>query len=164
MSFARQVSRMLDEEHRASLELVGRVEHAFVRAPRPGAPRDPEIARVASAFARHLEQEIGRHFEFEERELFPRLATAGEGDIAALLEEEHDAIRAVAADVLPLALAAAAGTIADADFQALKRGSLELVERLVGHIQKETMGLLPMLDLLLDEDTDRDLALAYAAG
>ncbi len=164
MDFSRQVSHALDDEHRANLELLGRVEQAFVRAPRSGAARDPELARAARAFAGHLQEDIRRHFEFEERELFPRLAAAGEGDIAGLLEEEHDAIRAVAADVLPLALAAAAGTIADADFQTLKRATLELIERQVAHIQKETMGLLPMLDLLLDEDTDRDLALAYAAG
>ena len=41
---------------------------------------------------------------------------------------------------------------------------LELVERLVSHIQKETMALLPLLDDLLDEDTDRELAMAYASA
>ncbi len=46
----------------------------------------------------------------------------------------------------------------------LKRGALELVERLVAHIQKETMALLPMLEDLLDEDSDRELAFAYASG
>lgn len=33
---------------------------------------------------------------------------------------------------------------------------------MVAHIQKETMGLLPMIEDLLDDDTDRELALAYA--
>jgi hypothetical protein len=33
----------------------------------------------------------------------------------------------------------------------------------VAHIQKETMALLPMLDDLLDDDSDRELAFAYAA-
>ena len=47
---------------------------------------------------------------------------------------------------------------------ALQRGVLELIERMVSHIQKETMALLPMLDDLLDEETDRELAFAYAAG
>jgi hypothetical protein len=40
----------------------------------------------------------------------------------------------------------------------------ELVERQVAHIQKETMALLPMLDDLLDDETDRQLAFTYAAG
>jgi hemerythrin-like domain-containing protein len=83
--------------------------------------------------------------------------------MATLLSEEHDAIREVAAELLPLARQAAAGTIDDAGWSALKRDVLELVERQVAHIQKETMALLPLLDDLLDEETDRELAFAYAA-
>jgi hemerythrin-like domain-containing protein len=162
MSYRRNVSHALDEEHRANLDLLGRVEQAFVRA-RTGAG-DPELARLAGALGRHLEQDIGRHFDFEERELFPRMADAGDGDIAALLTEEHDVIRAVARELLPLARAAAAGTLDATGWDALKRGALELVERQVAHIQKETMALLPLLDDLLDEDTDRELALGYATG
>jgi hemerythrin-like domain-containing protein len=158
----RNVSQALDDEHRANLALLGRAEHAFARAPRAGAAGDPDVARLAAALARHLEDDVGRHFDFEERELFPRLADAGEGDIADLLTEEHRAIRAVAAELLPLVQAAAAGTLADAGFETLRRGVPELVERQVAHIQKETMALLPMLDDLLDDDTDRELAFAYA--
>ena len=164
MNHLRQVSHALDDEHRANLDLLGRVEQAFARAPRTGASRDPDLGKLAGAFARHLERDIDRHFDFEERELFPRLADAGEGDIAGLLEDEHDAMRAVAAELLPLARAAAAGALDDADFAALKRGTIEMVERQVAHIQKETMALLPMLDQLLDDETDRQLALAYATG
>ena len=66
----------------------------------------------------------------------------------------------MAAELLPLARAAAAGTLDDAGWDALKRGALEMVERQVAHIQKETMALLPMLDDLLDDDDDRELAFA----
>src|SRR5437773_12522036 len=114
MMFQRQVSRALDDEHRTNLELLGRVEQAFARAPRLGAARDPELRRIAGALARHLEQDIERHFAFEERELFPRMGDAGDGDMAALLIEEHDAIRAVATELLPLTRTAAAGTLDDA--------------------------------------------------
>ena len=164
MNFARQVSHTLDTEHRGNLELLGRVEQALVRAPRAGAGREAEFARLCGAFVRLIEQDIDRHFDFEERELFPRMAQAGEGDIAELLKEEHDAIRAVAAEILPLARAGAAGTLDDRGFDALKRGSLEMVERQVAHIQKETMALLPLLDDLLDDDLDRELAFAYASA
>jgi hypothetical protein len=58
----------------------------------------------------------------------------------------------------------AAGTLADADFDAFKRGVMEIVERQVSHIQKETMALLPLLDDLLDDDTDRELSMAYASA
>jgi len=156
-----QVSHALDSEHRASLELLGRVEHALSR---PKSAVGDELSRLAGAFVRLIEQDIGRHFDFEEDELFPRLADAGESDIAALLREEHDAIREVAAEVLPLARAAAAGTIDAAALDALRRGASELIERQVAHIQKETMALLPMLDDLLDDDLDRDLAFRYSEG
>lgn len=162
MSFQRQVSHALDEEHRANLELLGRVEQALVRAPRGG--RDDELLRLLAAFGRHIEQDISRHFDFEESELFPRMAEAGDGDMAALMLEEHAAIRAVAAELLPLTRAAAAGTLDDAGWDALKRGALEMVERQVAHIQKETMALLPLLDDLLDDESDRELAFAYAAA
>jgi hemerythrin-like domain-containing protein len=164
MNFMRQVSQVLDTEHRASLDLLGRVEQVFARAPRAGAARDPEFASLAAAFGRLIEQDIARHFDFEETELFTRLSEAGEGNIAALLREEHDTMREVAGEILPLARAAAAGTLADSGYDELRRGALEMVERQVSHIQKETMALLPMLDDLLDDQTDRELAFAYASA
>ena len=159
MSYRRQVSRALDEEHRATLDLMDRVERAFARA---GRAHDPELAKLVGAFGRHVEQELGRHFDFEERELFPRMTEAGDGDMAALLLEEHEAIHAVAGEFLPLARGAGSDTLDQGARDALKRSSLELMERLRAHIHKETMGLLPLVDDLLDEDTDRDLAFAYA--
>ena len=92
------------------------------------------------------------------------MAEAGDGDLAALLTEEHDSIRAVVEELTPLARAAAAGSLAPAGSAALKHLMLELVERQVAHIQKESMALLPLLDDLLDEETDRQLAFAYAAA
>lgn len=163
MSYRRQVSRALDDEHRTNLELLGRVESAFVRGGGTGGALDADLARLASALGRHLEHDLGRHFDFEERELFPRLTDAGDGDMATLLIEEHDAIRAVVGELLPLTRAVATGTLNEAGWVALKRGAQEMVERLGAHIQKETMALLPLLDDLLDEDTDRALAFAYAS-
>jgi hypothetical protein len=120
------------------------------------------LARLAGTFARHVERDIRRHFDFEERELFPLLAAAGDGDFALLLTEEHVVLRAVGAEILPLALAAEAGTLDGPGWKALQRGSLEMVERLVAHIRMETRALVPTLEDLLDEDTDRALAFAYA--
>lgn len=154
MPHARQVCRLLDDEHRAALALYGRLEQAL-------AGRDGDaIARIAAPLARHLEAEAIHHFDFEEQSLFPRLADAGEGDIAELLAEEHAAIREVAAALLPLVRRAGDG-LAPADAAAFRRLALELVERQVAHIQKESMALLPMLDDLLDEATDRELAFAH---
>ena len=153
------VSRALDDEHRANLALLDRVEQAFGRMRGGGSD---ELRTLAGALARQVEQDIGRHFEFEERELFPRMTDAGDGDMAALLAEEHASIRAVADELLPLARAAEEGTLDTAGWDALARGALEIAERQVAHIQKESMALLPLLDDLLDENDDRELAFAYA--
>jgi hemerythrin-like domain-containing protein len=154
-----QVSRILDDEHRSNLALLGKVEQALTRAPR----FDPELAGLIGQLARAVEHDIDRHFRFEEESLLPRMAEAGDDEMAGLLVEEHDAIREVAGELLPLARLAAQGTSDEAGWSALRRSALELVERQVAHIQKETMALLPLLDDLLDDDTDRELAFAYAS-
>jgi hemerythrin-like domain-containing protein len=153
-----QVGRILDEEHRSNIALLGKLEQALGRAPR----FDPGLAGLIGQFVRALEHDVDRHFQFEEDELFPRMTDAGDGGMATLLTEEHAAIREVAAELLPLARMAAAGAIGDDDWSALRRNALELVERQVAHIQKETMALLPLLDDLLEEADDRELAFAYA--
>jgi hemerythrin-like domain-containing protein len=157
MMLFRQIPRALDEEHRAALALFERLDRALARRDAGAA----EITELAAPLVRHLDHEVGRHFDFEEQQLFTRLAQFGDTGIVTVLTDEHEAIRAVAEELLPLARDAAAGRLAD--LPAFKRLAFELVERQVSHIQKETMALLPMLDDLLDDDTDRELALAYAA-
>jgi hemerythrin-like domain-containing protein len=154
-----QVSRMLDEEHRNVIAMLGKVEQAVARASR----YDPALAGLIGQFVGSLENDIERHFRFEEEQLFPRMTDHGDGGMVALLTEEHEAIREVAAELLPLATQAAAGAIDEAGWSALRRNAMELIERQVSHIQKETMGLLPAIDDLLDEADDRELAFAYAA-
>ncbi|MFZ4478558.1 MAG: hemerythrin domain-containing protein [Rhodoferax sp.] len=164
MNFSRQTSRALHDDHRANLQLLARAEQAFARAPRSQAVRDPEFLKLIAALSQHLQQDVDRHFGFEERELFTRLREAGDVGIAMLLSEEHEAIRAVAEELVPLASGAAAGSLDATGWETLKLAVLELVERQVSHIQKEEMALLPMLDDLLDDETDRQLAFDYAAS
>lgn len=164
MNFSRQTSRALHEDHRANLQLLGRAEQMFARAVRGAGGRDPELLKLVAALAQHLQKDVDRHFGFEERELFSRLREAGDGGIAMLLSEEHEAIRAVAEELAPLADGVASGSLDGAGWDTLKACVLELVERQVSHIQKEEMALLPMLDDLLDDETDRQLAFDYAAS
>lgn len=160
MNFQRQVSRTLHEEHLNMMGLLGKLEPALGRASR----FDPALSPLIRQFAQALEQDIERHFRFEEESLFPLMVENGDGEMAGLLVEEHGAIRDVAAEVLPLARAAGAGTIDAAGWDALRHGSAELIERQVAHIQKETMALLPSLDDLLDDESDRNLSFAYASA
>jgi hemerythrin-like domain-containing protein len=146
--FTRQVCRRLHEEHEATLALCSRLEAALA-AGRSDAP----LMRAAAAA---LAGEVERHFAFEETELFPRLAAAGEGDIAELLQEEHVAIRAAAARFIAL--------VKENSFKnELRVVGLELAERLASHAQKEELSMLPALDDLLEEELDHELASAYAA-
>src|SRR4051812_11124247 len=96
-----QVAHLLDEEHNGTLELLAGLEQALPRMAKDA--RDPDFARLAGKLHEHLVHHVPRHFAFEERELFPRLTDAGEGDLCALLAEEHAAIEAVIAEIVPLA-------------------------------------------------------------
>lgn len=147
MEFSRHISRRLHEEHDATLALWGRVE-ATLAAGR----HDAALLKSAAA---SLERELDRHFRFEEEALFPRLAAAGEGDIGELLREEHETIRAAGMRFIKLV----SNEIANPEVKLL---GLELAERLVGHVQKEEMALLPALEDFIDEETDRELDSDYA--
>jgi hemerythrin-like domain-containing protein len=153
--YASQVNRALDEEHRATLALLDQVGRAFAR-------EGAHDAALAAAFGRQVEGELERHFVFEECELFPRLQEAGAGDLAALLLEEHAAIRSVAGELLPLARDAQ--RLDAAGWSAWRRLALELIERLRSHIDKESAALLPALKNALYEDADLQLALAYLSS
>jgi DUF438 domain-containing protein len=148
LDYNRQISRQLHEEHTATLGLWGRVEQTVLSG-----TNDPALLQRARAA---LADDLTRHFEFEERSLFPRLAAAGESDIATLLEEEHASIRDTAER-----FAALADRPADPQFRTIV---LALAEQLVAHVQKEEMALLPMLEDLVDEQADYELAAAYAEG
>ncbi len=154
-----QTGRMLDEDHHRNLELLERMERAIAGAPEATI----ELRKLLVEFARAMEVDIGRHFDFEEQHLFPRLEEAGDGAMAALMKEEHDAIREVASELLPLAREVAEGVVDEEAWDRLRLGTLELIERQVSHIQKETMAMLPLLGDVLDPETDGELALEYAA-
>ncbi len=166
MDFQRQTSRRLYEEHAATLLLLGRVERLFTgrTGAYPPAAGDGGWPAFARALQSAIEVEVARHFEFEERDLFPRLEEAGDGDLAALLNEEHATIRAVAQPLVDLLRQALADGLQPQQWQTLKTLALEFSERLGSHAQKEDGALLPLLEHLLDEDTDRELFGAYATG
>lgn len=162
MDLQRQLSRKLHEEHVAVIALLGNFGTALGRlrgAPTAGDPLwEPLLSRLAGA----LEYEITRHFDLEETQLFPRLHQRGEGELAEMLFEEHEAIRAVARPLLALIARARAGALDEAGWRSLKVAGLELVERLGSHAEKEEGALVPLVDEMLDEKTDEELWMDYA--
>ena len=166
MDFLRQTSKRLYEEHAAPLQLLARVERVYTgrAGAYPPVADDHEWRAFARALLAAIEVEVAPHFEFEERELFPRLEEAGDGDLAALLNEEHVTIRAVAQSLAELLRQSLADGLQPQQWQTMKTLALEFSERLGSHAHKEDGALLPVLENLLDEDTDRELFSAYAAG
>jgi len=165
MEFNLNITRRLHEEHAATLALWSRLEQLLsgrgAQWP-PGA--GDAVASCLRECAAALAQEISKHFDFEEAQLFPRLVESGEGDIAQLLNEEHGVIREAAEQFTLLQARAARDALDDAGWRTLRTLSLELVERLVSHVQKEEMSLLPALEDLIDEDEDRALITEYSMG
>lgn len=147
MECNRQICRRLHEEHEATLALWSRLAASL-------AANKVDAALLKSAAA-SFAAELDRHFAFEEDELFPRLAAAGEADIGGLLADEHAAIREAGSEFIALVKSGA-------EHPRLRPLGLELAERLIAHVQKEEMSLLPSLDDLLDEAADGELMQTYA--
>ena len=166
MDSQRQTNRRLYEEHVATLQLLARVERVFTgrAGAYPPAAGDSDWPAFARTLLTAIEVEVARHFEFEERDLFPRLEEAGDGDLVALLNEEHETIRAAAQPLAGLLRQALGDGLQPQQWQAMKTLALEFSERLGSHAQKEDGAFLPVLENLLDEDTDRELFGNYAAG
>ena len=164
MEFQRQISRKLYEEHVAVIALLERFGQALgrLRAQPPDAG-DALWSVLLAQLGTALEYEITRHFELEEDQLFPRLHARGEGDLAELLLEEHEAIREVTRPLLERIGRARLGTLDAAGWRSLRAHGMELIERLSSHAQKEQGALVPLVDEMLDEMTDNTLWTEYAS-
>jgi hemerythrin-like domain-containing protein len=162
MELQREISRRLHQEHVAILDLLGRFGQALARlGAGPPAAGDALWSVLLAQLASALAHEVTRHFQLEEEELFPRLHARGEGDLAELLLEEHVMIREVSRTLLALIARARRGELDAAGWRGLKANGLELVERLSSHAEKEQGALVPLVDEMLDEATDRELASSY---
>ena len=163
MELQRQISRKLYQEHITVLDLLGRFEQALLRLRgEPPAAGDPVWGTLLPQLAGALQHEITRHFDLEEKELFPRLHARGEGDLADLLLEDHVTIRKVASALLALIQRARVPGLDAAGWRELKVAGLELVERLGSHAEKEQGALVPLVDEMLDAETDEQLTMEYA--
>jgi hemerythrin-like domain-containing protein len=162
MSFTNRISQTLHEEHRATIALMERLEQLLARhrRSRPD-PGDRGVAQLLTDISAGVEAEIQRHFAFEEDRLFSYLAAIGDEAIGAHLTDEHAAIRPLGVRVAALARAAAAHGFDDAAWNEFRRSGEELCERMLAHVQKEEMALLPLLEECMDADTQARLLQEY---
>jgi hemerythrin-like domain-containing protein len=165
MTFANRVSQTLHEEHRATIALMERLEHLIAKHRRGGPPDlgERDVTKLLSDLSTGVQAEVERHFAFEEEHLFTYLSAMGDEAIGAHLTDEHAAIRPLGVRVATLAREAAASGFDDAGWTEFRRLGQELCERMLAHVQKEEMALLPMLEESMDSETEMRLYEEYAA-
>jgi hemerythrin-like domain-containing protein len=163
MNFSNRISQTLHEEHRATVELLERLEHLMTQH-RRGAPDigDPAVKRLLSDLATGMADEVQRHFDFEERHLFAYLDTIGDSAIGAHLTDEHSAMRPLGTRLVEMAHSAAERGFDEAAWAEFRRAGGELCERMLAHIQKEEMALLPLCEESMDAETEARLCQEYA--
>lgn len=164
MDIESETSRKLHDEHMivmAFLERLGARLAALKAGELPEA-EDRSIAGLLTDLTSIVESELAPHFRFEEEALFPLLRVSGAADMTELLTEEHDVILPLAHELCELARSFPRLGYTQESWSRFRRGGMEFVERLTAHIDKEEMGLVPMLDTLVDEDKDSVLINVYA--
>jgi hemerythrin-like domain-containing protein len=163
MEFSRRTAQLLHEEHRATIAMIEGLENMIARAKRTAPDvSDPEIRKILEQVNLTIEQDVRSHFAFEEAELFTRLAEFGDSAIGDHLTDEHRAMLPLAEQVATIATASMSSGFSDQSWTEFKGLTGELIERMLAHIQKEEMALLPMLEELLDPETDMELAEIYS--
>lgn len=163
MSFTNRISQTLHDEHGATVALMERLEQMLARGRRGGPPdtADGGVARLLSDLSTGVEAEIDRHFAFEENHIFTYLEAIGDAEIGAHLTDEHTAIRPVGARVAAIARATAAKGFAPAEWEEFTRLAQELSDRMLAHVQKEEMALLPVIEENMDPETEARLYQEY---
>jgi hemerythrin-like domain-containing protein len=161
-----QTARLLHAEHMEEIAALERLEGALHqrKVTEPPALGDEFMSRVLPDLIANTDAQINLHFVFEETHLFPKLDEYGEGGIGMFLASEHKVIRETGSKVLELARAARENGFDAESWREFYLVAGELIEWVVGHVQKEEMGLLPLVQDLLDEDADSELANAYMAA
>lgn len=155
-----QTGALLHTDHVATIQALQSLEGFLLRQTAKRAPDtgDQAVRKALESLVATLSNEVGRHFGFEEQHLFPLLAERGESGIGEFLMQEHATILPLANEVAETASKALVEGFDDAGWRRFHEAGLELVEREIFHIQKEEMGLLAAISMLVDPAADAELA------
>lgn len=163
MSFSRRTAQLLHEDHQATVAVIEALDQLIAKA-RKKAPdvADPVVQKTLRNAGSAIEEEVSQHFAFEENELFTRLEEMGDIGIGEHLRSEHRALLPLGQMVANQAREALENGFTADSWTQFRNVAAELIERMLAHIQKEEMALLPALEDLLDAQTDMELSTAYA--
>ena len=163
-SFERQITRTLHDEHLVTINVLERLESIFQKYGPKKTPigDNPEITSLLGDVINLVECDVKNHFSFEEEKLFPLLGAMGDSPISHILTGEHNVILPLGGLLSELAKSARENGFQDASWVQFRQSGVELIERMISHIQKEEMALLPMLEDIVEEDEDAELMMEYS--
>ena len=161
--YSNRVCQKLHDEHMATLAVLERLERLAANNSPPAAA-DPSVRTLLIDLAVAFENEIWRHFAFEEKYLFDYFTRSGDTEMARHLTAEHGQIRDVGARVIARARAAAASGFSPPAWNEFRPLARQLVEQLSTHAQKEEGVLIPLLQDAMESDTEERLYAAYVMG
>jgi hemerythrin-like domain-containing protein len=164
MSFANRICQILHDEHGATIALMRRLEQLVARHWKDDPPdaNDPAVARLPVDLSIGVTNELGRHFDFEERWLLSYLTVAGDDAIGAHLMEDHVVIRPLAHATAKLVKEAQSNGFSGARWNEFRRLAQEFGERIEAHVDKEENALLPALEENMNAETEAQLYEDYA--
>jgi len=149
------------DEHAATVSTMEQIENMIAKYRNEAPTLNDSDVLLLRGIAANVELEVSPHFDFEEQHLFTFLEEMGDAAIGSHLASEHEAMRPLGSRLALLARAAAHdGFSADA-WTEFRRVGAELAERMLVHVQKEEMALLPLLEEAMDTATEARLVEAY---
>lgn len=161
--FANRISQTLHDEHRATITLMERLEQTLGRR-QPIDISDPKDARLLRDLVLAIDSDTIRHFDFEETHLFTLLESVGDQLIGDHLTEEHAVMRPLGEKLAALSRTAESAGFDKASWEEFRRVGAEFVQRMVVHVQKEEMALLPLVNATMDSETETRLYSAYTGN
>ncbi|MBI4968012.1 MAG: hemerythrin domain-containing protein [Rhodospirillales bacterium] len=161
-----KTGQLLHQDHLNTIATLQKMEEFLVKqtSKRPPDLADEALRRLIKDLATGIDDEITRHFGFEEGHLFPALAEAGESGMTDFLMSEHATIRPIAQDIGRRSREALEKGFTPESWAEYHTIGMEMIEREVFHIQKEEMGLLAAVNALIDADTDAKLSMIFAGA
>jgi hemerythrin-like domain-containing protein len=162
MAFERRINEILHEEHMATLDLLAALERLLAGG--KDLPPDTSAAATRSTLeqlATAIEHEVREHFFFEEEHLITRMAANGEDALGQELIDEHKVILPIGLQLSALAKNAIKEGFSGDDWPEFFSVAGEFVSRLQPHVDKEEMAMLPILEDIIDRETDFELCELY---
>jgi len=129
----------------------------------------PDINAIATRstleqLAAAIEDEVGKHFSFEEDHLITRMADNGDDALGQDLIREHKVILPIGLQLSALAKKVLEEGFSDDDWSEFFALGGESFARLQPHVDKEEMALLPIVDDIIDRETDFELCELYTSS